>query len=258
MPADEVKESTGERQNKINLTYELFILFLSLYAIVVIILVQIVPISDSTIRILIIVDNFVAVVFLYDFFRQLYMAPRKLNYLKWGWMDLLSGLPGMYYLRLLRIGRIIRTRNELRRTTGRSTWEAFKHHRAESAVLTTTFGLFFLILFASILILNAEADSQNAVITDAEDAVWWSFVTLTTVGYGDEIPSTGAGRLIGIFLMTGGILLAAVFTGYAASYFNPRSEREMEMLIDVRSELEEIKRLLVEKSEKEKQQGNED
>lgn len=246
----EKPSSTVGRESAVNTTYELFIIFLSFYSIVVVILVTIAPVKESTIEILIIVDHFIVIIFLYDFIRQLYRAPKKLAYLKWGWMDLISSLPGVYYLRVLRIGRIVRSGNELRAATGRSVWEAFKQHRAESAVLTTTFALFFLLLFTSILILNVEGELSETSISSAEDAVWWSFVTLTTVGYGDEVPGTTQGRLIGFVLMAGGITLLAVFTGYAAAYFNPRTGKDDESLEEIRRELAEIKQLLAENQEK--------
>lgn len=243
-------ENLSEGESKpLNTTYELFIVFLSLYSIVVVLLATVIPVKQSTVQILIIIDNFIVVVFFYDFIRQLYRAPRKIAYLKWGWMDLLSSMPGFYYMRLLRIGRIVRTSNTLRATTGRSLWETFKEHRAESAVLTTTFTLFFLILATSILILNVEQESTVATISSPEDAVWWTFVTMTTVGYGDKVPTTSAGRLIGFILMAGGIVLLAVFTGYVASYFNPTSDREFEEIEKLRKDIAEIKQLLIKEKE---------
>jgi voltage-gated potassium channel len=247
MPANESKDPYAERSAVMNTTYELFIVFLSIYSIIVVLLATVVPVKDTTVEILIIVDHFIVVIFLYDFFRQLYKAPKKLAYMKWGWMDFISSLPGLYLLRLFRIGRIVRTSTNLRATTGRSIWETFKLHRAESALLSTTFALFFLILFTSIMILNAELESPTATISSPEDAVWWSFVTMTTVGYGDEVPSTTSGRLIGFVLMSGGVLLVAVFTGYAASYFNPRAGGEAETLAEIKDELADIKRILSDK-----------
>jgi voltage-gated potassium channel len=249
MPADEMNDPYADRAAVVNTTYDLFIVFLSIYSIIVVLLATVVPVKDTTVEILIIVDHFIVVIFLYDFFRQLYKAPKKIAYMKWGWMDFISSLPGLYLLRLFRIGRVVRTSNNLRATTGRSIWETFKQHRAESALLSTTFALFFLIIFTSILILNSELDSPTATISSAEDAVWWSFVTMTTVGYGDEVPSTTSGRLIGFVLMSGGVLLVAVFTGYAASYFNPRMGSERNALAEIRDELADIKIMLQEKED---------
>jgi voltage-gated potassium channel len=255
MPTDEMKDPYAEKSAILNTTYELFIVFLSIYSIIVVLLATVIPIKETTVEILIIVDHFIVMIFLYDFFRQLYQAPKKLAYLKWGWMDLISSIPGAYYLRLFRIGRIIRTSSNLRASTGRTIWETFKQHRAESAVLSTTFTLFFLILFTSILVLNAEQDVPLTTISTSEDAVWWSFVTMTTVGYGDTFPTTTEGRLIGFILMSGGVLLVAVFTGYAASYFNPRSGKELNALVEIREELEHIKALLQEKENPDQPRG---
>jgi len=258
MPADVSKDEAVDQQTRVNTTYELFIIFLSIYAIVVVILALVAPIKETTADILIIVDNFVAIIFLVDFILQLYKAPKKLAYLKWGWMDLLSSIPGVYILRVLRVGRIVRSSKTLRESTGRSIWEAFKQHRAESALLSTTFALFFLILFSSITVLNFETRSPASTIRSPEDAVWWSFVTVTTVGYGDEVPTTTEGRFIGFVLMAGGIVLLAVFTGYAASYFNPRFGKEEESLSDLRDELAEIKQLLRDNLQMESSAGEQD
>jgi len=251
MPGNEVEKPIEAKPTRINATYELFIIFLSVYTIAVLFLAVIFPIKESTAEILKLVDSFVVIVFIYDFFRQLYMAPKKLDYLKWGWMDLLSAVPGIYYLRLFRISRIIRASSQLRKETGRSVWEAFKENRANSAVLTSVISLFVLIVVTSILILGAESQSPAAEIHSPEDAVWWSFVTLTTVGYGDEVPTTTEGRFIGFVLMAGGVILLAVFTGYAASYFNPQSDREEEMLTEIRQEMAEIKNMLREYQQRE-------
>ncbi|MBN1497351.1 MAG: ion transporter [Spirochaetes bacterium] len=60
-----------------------------------------------------------------------------------------------------------------------------------------------------------EASSSN--IRSLKDAVWWAFVTSTTVGYGDYYPKSAAGRLMGILLMFFGVSLVGVVTGNIAS-----------------------------------------
>ncbi|WP_338327313.1 potassium channel family protein [Porphyromonas gingivalis] len=60
---------------------------------------------------------------------------------------------------------------------------------------------------------------QTSNITTAEDAIWWSYVTITTVGYGDKYPVTTEGRIIAMFLMTAGVGLFGTFTAYIASLF---------------------------------------
>jgi len=55
--------------------------------------------------------------------------------------------------------------------------------------------------------------------------IWWSLVTLTTVGYGDVVPQTFAGRLVGVGLMLGGVLSLSLLTATVASVFVERKFR---------------------------------
>ncbi|SDN85904.1 voltage-gated potassium channel [Desulfonauticus submarinus] len=49
-------------------------------------------------------------------------------------------------------------------------------------------------------------------------ALWWTVVTVTTVGYGDIVPSTGAGKILGVVVMLTGIGLVSILTGNLASF----------------------------------------
>jgi voltage-gated potassium channel len=56
--------------------------------------------------------------------------------------------------------------------------------------------------------------------------VWWSFTTMTTVGYGDHAPTTGLGRMIAVGLMLSGIALLGVVTANIAAWFIARFEKD--------------------------------
>ena len=73
--------------------------------------------------------------------------------------------------------------------------------------------------FASIAVLHAERDAEGANIETASDALWWGYVTITTVGYGDEFPVTNEGRIVGVFLLTIGVGLFGTFTAFIANVF---------------------------------------
>jgi voltage-gated potassium channel len=51
------------------------------------------------------------------------------------------------------------------------------------------------------------------------DSLWWAIVTLTTVGYGDIVPKTSAGRVTGVIIMVTGIAILGVLAGSLASFF---------------------------------------
>jgi voltage-gated potassium channel len=71
---------------------------------------------------------------------------------------------------------------------------------------------------ASLAMLDAERGRPGANIENFGDAVWWSFVTITTVGYGDYYPVTPFGRTVAVGLMGVGVALVGVVTATFASW----------------------------------------
>jgi voltage-gated potassium channel len=76
---------------------------------------------------------------------------------------------------------------------------------AGSALFTLLFLIFLVLEFGGLAILTAERQSPDANIKSASDALWYTFVTITTVGYGDQYPVTPAGRLMGVAVMMAGV-----------------------------------------------------
>ncbi len=90
--------------------------------------------------------------------------------------------------------------------------------RAELAFLAASLVSLLILLLASISILSFE-DVPEANIKGPEDALWWAFVTMTTVGYGGRFPVTSEGRLVGGLLMIAGVGLFGTLSGFVASWF---------------------------------------
>ena len=88
-----------------------------------------------------------------------------------------------------------------------------------SQLLATVAGLLVVLVMAASLMYFAEKDAEPQVFTSIPVAMWWGVVTLTTVGYGDAVPVTVAGRLlaaviallgIGLFALPAGIISAGM------------------------------------------------
>jgi hypothetical protein len=79
--------------------------------------------------------------------------------------------------------------------------------------------------------------------------MWWALQTVTTVGYGDVVPESDAGRAIASLLLLGGLALLSVVTATITSSFVARAERmrgdhtEQQLIEEVRKLREEVERL---------------
>jgi len=76
-----------------------------------------------------------------------------------------------------------------------------------------------LVLNGAVIVYLLERHAPGANIRTLGDALWWSFVTVTTVGYGDFYPITTGGRITACFIMGTGVLTLAVITAQVASSF---------------------------------------
>jgi len=85
---------------------------------------------------------------------------------------------------------------------------------------------FCILAIGTIGMILFEKDSAESNIKSSRDAIWWSFVTVTTVGYGDFYPTTLGGRIIGAVVMIFGIGFLGMFTATIASIFVERKIRQ--------------------------------
>lgn len=105
--------------------------------------------------------------------------------------------------------------------------------------------LYLVVTIGSIAIVWVESPDPQANIKTGGDAVWWAFVTIATVGYGDRYPVTSAGRGIAIAMMVLGVSVFSILTGFLAlSFQNRRAKQQEEAIAVLRRELREIKELI--------------
>lgn len=206
--------------------------WLSVYVLVELVVEASVKLSPDTLTILGYADWMVCVVFFIDFCRRFFKAPSKLGFMKWGWLDLLACVPmidafraGRVY-RLVRVIRIMRAIRSSRHIVG-----MVYRRRAQNtfAVVATT--SFVGTIFSAILMLELERDADGVNIREPIEAIWWSFCTVTTVGYGDYYPVTTPGRIVAVVLMTLGVGLFGTFAGYVGSLFvAPASQPKLQSM----------------------------
>ncbi|MEB2774061.1 ion transporter [Algoriphagus sp. D3-2-R+10] len=154
-----------------------------------------------------------------DFCIRFCQAENKLKFMKWGWIDLVASIPMVDFLRLGRLVRVIRILRIIKAFKSiKAFMDSFFVNKAEGTMNSALIIACMMIIFSSILILQMEKDPTSN-ITTAGDALWWAFVTITTVGYGDLYPVTLEGRLVAVILMTTGVGLFGTFIAFVASWF---------------------------------------
>lgn len=95
--------------------------------------------------------------------------------------------------------------------------------------------IFAVVIVGALAILSAEYTDVNRQIFNFFDAIWWALVTITTVGYGDLVPITVWGRIIGIIFIILGFSIFSTFTAFIASNFIDKKIKERKGLNKIRS-----------------------
>lgn len=167
------------------------------------------------------IDLVIYVVFVIDYLFRLVFAKKRKAFIKSNVLDLIAIIPfnsAFRIFRFLKASKLLRFTKLLRigsvSARGASKIKVFLNTNGFKYVLYLSAGA---ITVSTFLIMYFE----NMSFTDA---LWWSFVTTTTVGYGDLSPVTAAGRIIAALLMLVGIGLIGSLTSSITSFFLNRQE----------------------------------
>ncbi|RSK29385.1 two pore domain potassium channel family protein [Bacillus sp. HMF5848] len=168
-----------------------------------------------------IADFIIWLIFLGDYVVRLLKADEKKLFVKKNIFDLIVLIPFDSIFRVARLAKLIRLIRLFyigSRFIG-PVYNILKTNGLHKILSATV----ILIFVSAIPIYYFEPNIETM-----EDALWWSVVTATTVGYGDISPSTAGGRLIAIVLMIFGIGLVGMITGSIATYFLQGHEKEVD------------------------------
>lgn len=176
--------------------------------------------------------NVIWVVFIADLTLRTVLAPKHIAYLVHHPLDVIAvAVPAFRVLRVLRV-----------LTAGQwliSRGSRLRFGRTATAVV---FAVAFLTYLSSLAVLNAERGAKGADIKSFGDAVWWSLVTMATVGYGDYVPVTANGRIVAVGLMVVGIsLLGLVGASVASAVVTRIGGRAQEGQSEVKKDLEALR-----------------
>ncbi|WP_373843126.1 potassium channel family protein [Bacteroides heparinolyticus] len=208
---------------QVKILYEIVFIILSLTAVTITILDIIETINLETDFFLKAIDETIMYVFIADYIIRLLTAKNKRIFVKSNIPDLIAIIPFTSIFKVFRIAKILKVARLAKMTkllrliaVGSRLLKRTKRILRTNGLNKALWFTAAVILLGSLGIYVAE---KGQTIDSFFDAVWWSFVTATTVGYGDISPATSAGRLIAGVLMITGIGAISMITSAISTYF---------------------------------------
>ena len=161
-------------------------------------------------------DRGILAVFILDYAVRFHAAENKLDFVRHNICDLIAILPFHTVFRAFKIAKLGRF---LKFTKVPRIFAFLYRPLKKSKAFFHTNGFKYVVFVTVILIITGGVLIHFAEGMTLIDGIWWSFVTATTVGYGDISPHTLYGRIIAMVLMLVGIGLIGTVTSTLTSYF---------------------------------------
>lgn len=171
------------------------------------------------------IDKVILVIFAIEYVLRIWSAPnrRKAIFSFFGIIDLLVILPllgffpNIAFLRGLRILEIFRMLKVIRHSSLFVTFlKSLRHYTEEFKI----FGLSFcIVLIVSAFSIYTVEHPTNPDFASIKDAIWWAFVSMSTVGYGDITPITHLGKIIASITILLGLATIAMMTAILTKSF---------------------------------------
>ena len=173
------------------------------------------------------VDYGIWAVFAVEYVLKLFLAPERWRFVRTHVFELmLVVFPMLRPLRVVRSARALRLLGLSRAAAAAGS--GAKEARSSLASRTVTYAILLiglLVLVASAVVLDAERSAPGTNIHNFGDAIWWSVVTVSSVGYGDHYPVSAIGRTVASAVMILGIGLVSVMTASFAAWLVKQEEK---------------------------------
>ena len=233
---------------------------LAILSIVIIVVESLVALPPGWLFTLYGVDLAICLVFAVEFVYRLRQSENRTSFLKTHGFEILAMTPafafyaagtplisgGLRSLRLIRVIRMVLVITRMARFFAATS--RFAQQSRLVYLLAAAISTIFIGGFAAFLLEHGVPDAK---ITNLSDALWWSIATVTTVGYGDIVPNTHTGRIMGMVLMVIGIgIMTAFIATVSATLVESRMKRSEDrgslrdvMLSEIKDKIDHIDKL---------------
>lgn len=243
------------KTNRFKVIYEIIMAILSLTVILLLVIELSYNLSVGILNVFNIIDDIILATFIIDYFTRLFFAKNKKEFIKNNIIDLIAIIPfnsAFQATKLLRLSKLIRFTKVtkfvklLKAFRSAALLLKFRNH-IDRFLKTNNFNYVIWITLCTLLIGTVGIHFVEG--TSIGNSLWWSFVTITTVGYGDISPVTPLGRILAGVLMLTGIGFLSMLTGTIATFFlnkNNSTSYKNQVIEDIKVKLDSFDEMSIE------------
>jgi len=217
--------------------WEIILFILSIYVVAELYISSIVTYTPQQKDLFLWIDTAICGMFLFEFFRGLVCAKNKVRYLEINWIDFVSSIPMIGFLRVGRVVKVIRVLRVIR--SGKMFYAIFSRNNPLRALKSLAILIVILILLFSLSIHQLERE-VNPYFDSLSESIWWTIHTTITFGFlQDMAPVTSEGKIISLVLILLGMVLFGTFISTLTDSF-VREEDIKEEVKALKKSVEEL------------------